>query len=185
MPSTSIYLGVILVIAMIIIAFFALRHWKKRSGGADRFTYATPATPRIREAVGDLYASLKHMVVLGRSFEDQASRPAFAGRADIQGARRGAAQMVEALDRAEKGLSGAPPTYANYLAVYRGLMSTDRTLLGAADAYINAGHGVHQGVVLSGSGEEAALGNTLLAMGRQLRQVVAGVHRLGVALDVE
>ncbi len=186
MATSSIYLGVILLIAIIIIAYFAWRYWKKHRG-QDRFSYSTPAAPRVREAAGDLFASLKHMVSLGRSFEGQAAR--LGDATPIAGARLSAAQMVKALDRSEKALSGAPPTYANYLAVYRGLTSTDVALLNAADAYTNAGYQVHQAVTkaLAGAptGDLAALGNTLLSMGRQMRQVVASVHRLGVALDVE
>jgi hypothetical protein len=74
-------------------------------------------------------------------------------------------------------------------------VSTDTALLDAADAYVDAGHRVHQEIArgdLSGdsasdysAGDLAELGNTLLGMGRQLRRVVAAVHRLGGALDVE
>jgi hypothetical protein len=191
MTSSNIYLGVILVIAIIIIAHFAWRYWKQHRGKST-FSYATPATPRVRETVADLFATLKHMVVLGRSFEAQADGLAAStgtARAHVAGARVSASHLVRALDRAEKGLSGAPPTYANYLAVYRGLSSTDATLLAAADAYVEAGRHVHQSMVLMVPGSHdsdlAALGNTLLGMGAQLRHVVRAVHRLGVSLDLE
>jgi hypothetical protein len=201
MTANSIYIAIILVMIVIIIAFFAWRSWKKRHG-ADGFSYTTPATPRVREAVSDLFASLKQMVALGREFECSAERVSAAPQlavvsdaASIAGARLSACQMIAALDNAEKGLSGAPPTYANYLAIYRGLTSTDVELLNAADAYTNAGYQVHQAiaraqglVTCSGpapGGDLADLGNALKAMGSQLRRVVAAVHRLGVALDVE
>lgn len=101
----------------------------------------------------------------------------------------GIARMTGALDRAEQVLGGAPPTYANYLGVYRGLASTDRTLLGAAKAYIEIGHDLRQRPSPSEPGDltdpAALLGGTLVSMGTQLRRVVASVHRLGAALDVE
>jgi hypothetical protein len=186
MTANSTYLGVILVIVIVIIAFFAWRLWRSHVG-RDRFTYSTPSTPRMREAAGCLFANLQHMVTLGRSFEDQASR--LADATPVAGARQAAAMMVASLSRTEKALCGAPPTYANYLAIYRGLVSTDVALLNAADAYVNAGHTVSQSVALSPagspSGPPASMANTLIAMGHQMRQVVASVHRLGVALDVE
>lgn len=185
MSSSGLCLGAILVILIIIVAYFAWRQKSRR--GVAAFTYATPATPRVREAVAGLFASLKHMVALGRSFENQAAH--LDDATAIVGARQSAAHIVGALDRTEKSLSGAPPTYANYLAVYRGLTSTDVALLNAADAYRYAGHEAQQLVALTPAGAPvgayAAMANTLLAMGNQLRQVVAAVHRLGVALDVE
>lgn len=185
MSSHHLYLGVILVIALMLIAYFAWRRWRRRG---DHFTYATPATPRVNEAVGELFAALRCMATLGRSFGEQAaSSPDLPG---LAGAASGVALTTAALGRAEQTLGGAPPTYANYLGVYRGLVSTDRTLLGAAEAYIGAGHGLHQQVALMAAGDPASgpvasLGGTLIAMGAQLRRVVASVHRLGAALDVE
>ena len=197
MSTSELYLSVILVLAVIIIAIFARRYWKKR-GGAERFSYATPATPRIREAAGDLFVSLGRMVTLGCDFESQAGSggPQHVGLGERgeasvpptnlwAGARQGVAQMADVLGRAEKRLGGAPPTYANYLAVYRGLASTDKTLLNAADAYVAAGYGAHQEVAASGSCDGALLGNMLILIGAQLRRIVTDVHRLGVALDVE
>jgi hypothetical protein len=196
MTSPGMYLGVIHVIAIILIAFFAWRYWRRHR--KDGFTYATPAVPRMREAAAALFASLQHMVALGRSFECQAARlpqaanalPGYTGDASVvTGARQSAAVMVRALDVSEKRLSGAPPTYANYLAAYRGLTSTDVALLNAADAYTRAGHEVSRSLAQAPAGapmgDLASLASTLLAMGRQLRQVVAAVHRLGAALDVE
>lgn len=190
--SPAACLGAILLLTVILIAFFAWRYRKTKLSARSRFSYATPATPRVREAVGDLFAGLRRMVALGQDFEDRASRVGNA--VPVAGARLSAGQMVSIFSRTEKALSGAPPTYANYLAVYRGLTSTDAALLDAADAYTNAGRQVHQAIARSAlgdaaltpdSGDAAELGNSLIAMGRQVRQVVSTVHRLGVALDVE
>ena len=196
MSSSTICLGAILIIAMIVIAHFAgcrrKRHHRRAESRRDTFSYTTPATPRVQDAVADLFAALKHMVALGRSFEE-ASTPAnvrggaSAAAAEVANAHRaGAAALVRALDRAEKGLSGTPPTYANYLAVYRGMASGDASLLAAADAYTEAGHRVQDSMAPNAHDSDvASLGNTLIGMGCQLRLVVRAVHRLGAALDVE
>ena len=194
MSSSTIYLGAILIIAMIVIAHFAgcrrKRHHRRTLGPAERrqrdaFSYTTPATPRVQDAVADLFAALKHMVALGRSFEEASAK--LHPTAEVADeARRSAAVLVRALDRAEKGLSGTPPTYANYLAVYRGLASDDASLLAAADAYTKAGRrALHSMAPNAHDSDVAALGNTLIGMGGQLRLVVRAVHRLGAALDVE
>lgn len=181
MTTTRAYIGIIIVLTVVVISYFGWRYWKKRHG-TEHFSLSTPATPRVREAVGDLFVSLKHMVSLGLSFQDQVDR---AGRTDLAGARQSVAQITKTLGAAEKQLGGVPPTYVNYLAVYRGLTSTDRTLLSASDTYATAGLELHQQAATTGSGDDVTLGNSLMAIGRQLRHVVAGVHRLGVALDVE
>lgn len=193
MSSSTIYLGAILIIAMIVIAHFAgcrrKRHHRRTLDPAERrqrdaFSYTTPATPRVQDAVADLFAALKHMVALGRSFEEASAK--LHPTAEGANARRSAAVLVRALDRAEKGLSGTPPTYANYLAVYRGLASDDASLLAAADAYTEAGRGaLHSMAPNAHDSDVASLGNTLIGMGGQLRLVVRAVHQLGAALDVE
>ncbi|NBU26464.1 MAG: hypothetical protein EBS39_12795 [Gammaproteobacteria bacterium] len=198
MSSSTICLGAILIIAMIVIAYFAgcrrkrhHRHHRRTLGPAERhqrdaFSYTTPATPRVQDAVADLFAALKHMVALGRSFEEASAPAALHPTAEVANARRSAAVLVRALDRAEKGLSGTPPTYANYLAFYRGLASDDASLLAAADAYTEAGRrALHSMAPDAHDSDVASLGNTLISMGGQLRLVVRAVHRLGAALDVE
>jgi hypothetical protein len=187
MSSNNLYLAAILVIAIVLIAFFACRRWRARRARREGYSYATPATPRVREAVGALFGDLRQMVALGRRFEAEASR--LDDATAVAGTRMGAALMVKTLNRVEAELSGAPPTYANYLAVYRGMTSTDAAILAAADSYVSTGYEVQQGVARGScaapAGSVAEMGNTLVAMGRQLRVVVAAVHRLGVALDVE
>jgi hypothetical protein len=181
MSTKNAYIGVVIVLIIIVIAYCGWRYWRgKRS--RDHFSLATPATPRVREAVGDLFVSLKAMSDLGATFDQLASTPEASARPDISSARVGVATLTRTLNQFEKRLSGSPPTYVNYLAIYRGLSSTDRTLLDASDAYTSLGQGIQQkeDTLLA-----AQLGGTLIDVGRQLRRVVAGVHRLGVALDVE
>lgn len=185
MRTNGLYLGVILVILIVVIAYFAWRRWKK--GHKDGFSYSTPATPRVREAIGDLFAGLRRMVALGSQFEARAAALPDATR--LAGPRQSASVLVDVLNTTQSTLSGAPPTYANYLAIYRGLTSTDQELLSAADAYTTAGYQVNQDIALSQDGAQsggyADVANDLIEMGRQLRLLVGRVHRLGVALDVE
>ena len=176
MASSSNYLGVILVIAAIIIAHFAWCRWKPHHN-KSKFSYTAPAPPCMQESIVSLFAALKHMVILGQSFEKQVAATG-APPEYITNARRSASYLVQSLDRAEKNLSVAPPTYASYLAIYRGLSSTDATLLIAADAYAEAGRRLQ-------SSEEVSLSDTLTSMGGQLRLVVRAVHGLGAALDLE
>jgi hypothetical protein len=189
MKPSSAYLGAVLLIALILIAFFAWRR-RQRARRLESFYYTTPAVPRLREAAAELFAGLHLVADLGRRFEGQAA--ALADASPVAGERLSAAQMTRALELTASALSGAPPTYANYLAVYRGLTSTDAALLDAADAYRDAGRRAHQAVARAAAGGAAedtgalaALGGTLLELGAQVRRVVADVHRLGVALDVE
>lgn len=186
MTPDRIYLGVILVIIIIIIAYFGRRHWQTREQ-KDGFSYATPATPRIRDAVGGVFASLKHIVDLGHRFEARAALLGNDMPPVIAGARLGIAQMTNVYGRVEKGLNHMPPTYADYHALYRGMSDTSGALSDAADAYVRAGHEVHQLAARSDApdGNFSELGNMLISMGTHMRNVDAAVHRLGATLDVE
>jgi hypothetical protein len=206
--QTGYYFAAVLVLAAVLAAWWAWRRWADNQG-KSRFTYATPATPRIREAVSGLLAVLGQVATLGRAFEGQAAR--LGDATPVAGQRLAAAQVTTALENAGRALVRTPPTYASYLAVYRALAGTDTELLATADAYTNAGHELHQRIARAleaerallpappGTGtlwhgtpptlpetvEMAALGGLLLEMGRRVRCVTAAVHRLGVALDVE
>jgi hypothetical protein len=195
MSSANLYLGVILVIAVIIIAFFAVRSWKKHRSGVSRFTYATPAVPRIREAVEDLFVALRHFVDLGRKFESvslHACTPynleMAAPHGRLADVGKGVAPLVAVMDRTVGALAGIPPTYANYLGLYRGMSSTDATLQDAAGAYVAAGHRALQDVAAGAPDCDGSLterGNLLIQMGEQVGLVTRAVHRLGVTLDLE
>jgi hypothetical protein len=142
------YLSVVTVLIVAIIAFFARRH------GARHLSYVTLAPPRAQEAAADLFVALARIVELGR-------------------ASTGDSHFVRVLERAKTELGCAPPTYANYLAIYHGLSSTDVSMLAAADAYAEAGGQAQRGA------------RHLKEMGWQLRHVVQTVHRLGAALEIE
>ena len=122
------------------------------------------------------------MVKLGRSFDEQAR--ALEGTPFAQtDARRSVQYLTAVLDRAENSLHGANASYCNYIAVHRGLASSDQTLLAAADAYIAAGADVAQ--MARGEPRAQSLSNTLVSMGRQLRQITRAIRHLGAALEVE
>jgi len=183
MSSTHIYYAAIVALVLIIVAYFGVKRWR---GHTDRFSIATPATPRVREAAGDLFAVLKNLGDLGRSFcAAAADRPEFAA------SRVGVTHLLAGLDVVQKQLVDSPPTYVNYLAIYRGLAGSDRELLSASDAFIKAGFDTSQAIALRNNGdyptagETANAGNTLSTIGKQLRVVGSATHRLGVALDVE
>lgn len=191
MKTKDLCLGVILILAILVIGFFVHRCWKTFVA-KDRFTLATPATPRIREGVNGLFTSLTDMVALGQSFESEASNLSEVfGKVppQVSAARKGVSELTKRLNKITVDLGTTPPTYANYLAIYRGLESTDDTLLAAADSYTALGRQVHQGMALNPPGtpdaDVANAGALFMAMGRQLRRVVMNVHRLGVALDLE
>jgi hypothetical protein len=179
MSTRNVYLGIVLLLVIILIAFFV---WKKPREG---FAPDSPAAPIVRDAVGNLFASLKALVGLGRGFQDRAMKY---NRPGIEGEYYSVTLVTKALDNAERMISGSPPLLANYLAVYRGLSGSDRSLLDASDAYIEAGLALQQRVLndsLDGAKHDSELGAELITLGQQLRRVVANVHRLGSALDVE
>ena len=175
-------MSAILTMALILIAHFAKRCWRKRRAAAG-VTHATPAAPRVKESAADLFETLKLMVALGQTFEKQGAAAATgAAAAPVKGARLSATHIVRALDTASRRLGAMPPSQANYLATYHGLASADTMLLAAADAYDKAGRNLDR---LMGGAPGGALGGTLIDMGLQLRLVVRAVHRLGAELNLE
>ena len=172
MAPCAVYLSAVTILVVAIIVFFARRR------RALRLTYATLAPPRAQEAAADLFVALARIVDIGRDFGGQATAMGFAAAGD--------SHVVRTLERAKTELEGTPPTYANYLAVYRGLSSTDVSMLAAADAYAEAGARLCKLPSRGGSDDRRRLlKDTLAAMGWQLRHVVRAVHRLGAALDIE
>jgi hypothetical protein len=190
MTPRCIYMSAILMIALILIAHFTKRCWRKRRGAAS-VTHATPAAPQVKESAADLFETLKHMVELGQTFKKQvaAATPVAAAAAPVMGARLSATHVIRALEAASRRLGAMAPSHANYLATYHGLASADTSLLAAADAYDKAGRRLDllMGGVPGAPGVPpgSTLGGTLVGMGVQLRLVVRAVHRLGNDLNLE
>jgi cbb3-type cytochrome oxidase subunit 3 len=172
-----------LLVTLMLILSYALIVSMRRPCGRERFTYATPATPLERDAVAALRATLDRIDVLGR--EVSRRQPA---TNRTKGAARSAQALLPALARF-RGALAAPPTYANYLSVYRGLGADQRALLSAADAYTRAGDSIHNELDATApgasDGDEAALGAALKEIGHSIRRAVRATHDLGVALDME
>jgi hypothetical protein len=224
MPD-SLYIGAILFVLFLIIAFLALQVWRGyTSAGRRRFTYTSPAAPNARDASSDLFRHLKHLVLLGQGFEAQLGSTPFYGpegagpplaeglrqldqngsRNVLDGVRASAANLTRVLGNAEKTIAESPPTYANYVAVYRGLAGSDRSLLSAAETYAMAAERLQRAaasrreasVAISDgaaaawrreelAGAEEHLSRTLAKMSSQLRKIVGAVHCFGAALDLE
>jgi len=189
MPD-SLCLGAILVMAIILISVLK-RHTKGRTRSFNREVATAAASPRVRAAADDLFGRIDSMVKLGDQFEMQTFKldGTLLVRGTLDGVRASAALLTSTLNRAEKGLAGATPTYANYLATHRGLSSTDHTLLTAAKTYLTAGATMREALIAAEPSKMDVpgieLGDTLTSMGHQLQQVTRAVRRLGAALDVE
>ncbi len=186
------YIGVILFVLFLIIAFLAVKQYRNYYGDRSRLTFATPASPSAREASSDLFNNLKRLVLLGQGFECQCQEVKTA----VNGVRAGAARLTSVLGGFEAKIAGSPPTYSNYAAVYRGLAASDGALLAAASSYAAAAEVIRRGAAEkmataadwhAGASAEAeeTLGRTLTSMSTQLRKVVSSVHCLGAALDLE
>jgi hypothetical protein len=91
----NICLGAILVLILLVAALIVVKVRKNKEG----FTFGTPATPRLREAAGDLFVDLGRMVALARQFESQAA--GVSDSTSVAGARLSAAQLTKALDRTQ------------------------------------------------------------------------------------
>lgn len=180
MASNSLYLGVVLVIAVIIIAYFAWRSWRKNSG-KSKFSYTTPATPLARKYAGQMISTLVQVTEnLEEEFrETTAPKHALAPLMSI----------VKSIRNASLQLSHTPPTYANYLAIYRGLESADSALLTASEEFIRNGRAYElnamQNPAKPDSSELKKAGERMVLIGKQLRLVVQAIHQFGVALDLE
>ena len=175
MAPCAVDWSVVTVLAVAIIAFFARRRRGRR--GKFRLSYDTPAPPRAQEAAAELFVARARIVELGREFSGQAAAMGLAAAGD--------SHVVRTLERAKTELGCATPTYANYLAVYHGLSSTDVSMLAAADAYAEAGGRICLAPAPRDADACLLLKGTLEAMGWQLRHVVRTIHRLGSALEIE
>jgi hypothetical protein len=167
------YLAALVALILVVAAYFAVRRWRKR----ERFSLSTPASPAVCDASAQLFGGLKAIVSLQRSFLDATTpKPeTMVVPESLRTIRPSVEANSAALETALHALVDSPPTYANYLAIHQGLSGADRALLAAADTYAAR--------AAATKGHPAAL--TLAAIGTQMRSLVASVHRLGAALDVE
>ncbi len=185
MSTSRLCLAVIIVITILLIASFAWFFIKKRR--AERFSYSTPATPRLRESADGLFACLDRLAETGKTLKSQIDRlPDATSLADV---RLKVENLIHLCQTTKTTFLTIPPTYANYLAIYRGFVSTDTVMQDAADTFKMAGDEVNQGIARTSqgppAGDYADVAGNLKAFGRELRMLTVWIHRLGAALDVE
>ncbi len=236
MSQESACLGAILLLLIALIAYFVLR--RPRGGrrgqhflsqGQVVYDEVAPAPPSARKAAAGLYSTLDQVAALGGRYVALADALAAGGARPqvpagetapaspatwMLGARQGVAGLTRVIRGANESLRAAPPTWAGYWAVYRGLSLSDDAMLCAARTYEAAGHQIHQqleavelgapapnGSGVSGPFVEATPGGPylvpesdsglaeagalLIALGGQLRAAVRAVHQFGVTLDLE
>lgn len=192
---------------LIAIAFFGRQGREGRQGHEDRGREAAPPAERGRNEARDevalaaaaLFGDIERLAELARDFGPRAAELVTAPGVEGTGAARAAvgvekslAGLTAALDRGSLLLVRAEPTVAQCAAVYRGLMSTDATMLAAAAAYEAAGQLIAAAPALRADGAPPAslaavkaLGDAIGELGSQVRRIARGVRCLGVALGAE
>jgi hypothetical protein len=174
MSSKNFYLAVILLIIILLVAYFVFINYSE-CDKSQFFVYTTPAIPLTVDAVKELRRRLGNIVEIGH----RARAGAGAG-VDVDGAAQSVANEVNIfigrLTKLGLSIDSLPPTYANYRGIYYGLASTDYT--SAAGSYIAAGN------YFMKNGDRD-FGESLIALGNELYQFQRVVHILGSSLDLE
>ena len=210
--STKALIALIIVAVIVILAWFAIR-WYRRRHAQERFGPGAPATRLVLDGLVALSGRLADLSATAQAFASAASQieASCAGSmADvtprIATARQAVAAAVAPLDATRVRVAVMPPTYANVAEVYYNLCNSDQALLKAARSFEAAGRSVHQSIAqrvystggtllsigtkpgLIESGCVADLsdaGNVLQKIGEKIQRVSAAVHNLGVTLDLE
>lgn len=210
--STKALIALIIVTVIVILAWFAIR-WYRRRHAQEKFGLGAPATRLVLDGLVALSGRLADLSATAQAFASTASQIEIScagSMADaaprIAAARQAVAAAVAPLDAMRLRVAAMPPTYANVAEVYYNLCNSDQALLKAARSFEAAGRGVHQsiarrvystgGTLLSigtkpGLIESACVadlsdaGNVLQKIGEKIQRVSAAVHNLGVTLDLE
>ncbi len=210
--STKALIALIIVAVIVILAWFAIR-WYRRRNTQERFGLGAPATRLVLDGLVALSGRLADLSATAQAFASTASQieTSCAGSmADvaprITAARRAVAAAVAPLDATRQRIAVMPPTYANVAEVYYNLCNSDQALLKAARSFEAAGRGVHQsiaqrvystggtllsigtkpGLIESGCiADLSDAGNILQKIGEKIQRASAAVHNLGVTLDLE
>ncbi len=210
--STKALIALIIVAAIVILAWFAIR-WYRRRHAQEKFGLSAPATRLVIDGLVALSGRLADLSATAQAFASTASQidTSCAGStvtdaSRIAAARQAVAAVVAPLDATRLRIASMPPTYANVAEVYRNLCNSDQAVLKAARSFEAAGHSVDQsiaqrvystgGTLLSvgtkpGLIESSCIadlsdaGNILQKIGEKIQRVSAAVHNLGVTLDLE
>lgn len=157
MSSSFAYGLAVLIFLLILVAFILWRHGRREK---FTYTYELPANPKtvmaghkIQKHVSDFVAAAAEHIL---SFDD-VTEPA--------------RQLRGALARVSLTLNTMPPTYANYLEVYRGLSGSERAFKHTARAFSGAA-----------TAAPDADATTLQRMSASVRGVMCAVKELGAAL---
>lgn len=216
-------LAAVLLLLIALVAYLVHRGRPSRraqkflSGGQVVYDEVAPAPPAARKAAAGLYATLGRVASVGSRYVEIAGALAAGGARPevpqsetapaspstwVLGASRSVRGLTRSLRATEAALRAAPPTWAGYWAVYRGLALSDASLLCAAQTYEAAGRQIHQQLEATVVGLPAAgqplragtpeadaglaeAGALLVDLGAQLRATVRAIHSLGVTLDLE
>lgn len=195
-----IAVATVVVLTVVLIAIASrglkrLRDWRRKR---NRFEVGNPAAPREKQSAEDLQVHLASIVNIGREFQNKISGLDEKVRDSLPGGpalSQTVASITEPLERARLTLVSTPRTYANLVAIYRGIAGSDQRLLSTASALETAGHEIHQTLGRDDDGpanfqtqqvgEFGDAGNALVLLGREIRGLLMSVHRLGVTLDLE
>lgn len=161
--AAELTLALLAVLALLCLAvgYAVSRH--NRAPPRSGFLPSDGATPQLRDHMAMIAKDLGCVATL-------TSRLAAAGRSDP-----GLAEVQRSVLALQRRLGATPPTYANVVALYRGLNDTSASVASAAAALEEGGK---KGL----GGPEDAARHRLAAC---LRSLHRQVHQLGASLDLE
>jgi hypothetical protein len=196
-PSTKYVLIATVILAAIILVALLARHFNSH----DSYTVLSPATPLLQDAMSKVLNDINLIGSYGRAFlgakvagapsgmDDDAISKMGGGVPILNTARIPVSHLTHALEKSAARIKRTPPSWDNYAQIYRALGGSDLFMGKSAQSYIDAGQTTQQ-LIASNPGDPDVLyytiaGDSLISMGRQIRALVADIHNLGVALDLE
>lgn len=153
--SSALCLCVIILIIIIVVVFFASRK--------ERFTtFTTAATPLSLSVIDELSGSFGRICSLS---------------AELGDGNRGLKAITDRLVNVFNitRVKRTPPSYANFAALYNGLVCNDSLLDDAASAYERTGDRL-------GDCHDKKI---LYSISREIRNIRRSIHKLGASLDME
>jgi hypothetical protein len=139
MAAGNMYLSIILVLSIMLIAYFAWAQLRRRAARST-ITNTTLASYDVRQAAASLSAAIAQLMLHNQGYQAIAAR---SGAAE-QHVERVISMQLAALARVRSALDTAAPTYANALAIYRGLANSDEAFVTAANSYMAMGDTLHK-----------------------------------------
>lgn len=196
-PTTKYVLVATVILATIILIAILARHFTSH----DSYTVLSPATPLLQDAMSKVLDDISLISSYGRAFlgakaagAPSEAKAAAAGKtaADLpilNSALAPVRQLTVALENSAARIKRTVPSWDNYAQIYRALGSSDGSMYKSAQSYIDTGLTVQQ-FIASSPGDPEVLyytiaGSALISLGRRIRALVADIHNLGVALDLE